>query len=112
LVFSNGVEHNTADEPHVEVSLTEYDDEVVVAVADNGPGVADDRKTEVFEASERGLNSDGEGLGLFLTASIVRQYGGESWMEDGAAQSATGREPQADETGATGSVVKLSLPKA
>ncbi|MFD1586020.1 ATP-binding protein [Halorientalis brevis] len=109
-VLNNGVEHNTAAEPHVEVSLTERDDEVVVAVADNGPGVADDRKTEVFEASERGMNSDGEGLGLFLTASIVRQYGGESWMEDGAPRSAAGSQPQADEH-RTGSVVKLSLPK-
>ncbi len=110
-VLSNGVEHNTDAEPHVEVSLTERDDEVLVAVADNGPGVADERKTEVFEASERGINSDGEGLGLFLTASIVRQYGGESWMEDRAEQSSTASRTEPDGN-QSGSVVKLSLPKA
>lgn len=155
-VINNGVEHNTHEEPHVEISLTEYEDEVEVAVVDNGPGVADERKAEVFEASERGLNSDGEGLGLFLTASIVRQYGGESWIEDrdasppsdrtatddssvsndtaasrsraseGVRQEVAGSRAEtatiaqrsrdgqsaADGDGPSGSVVKLSLPKA
>lgn len=125
-VLNNGVDHNTAEIPHVEVSLTEREDDVVVAVADNGPGVRDERKAEVFEASERGIDSTGEGLGLFLTASIVRQYGGDTWIEDRTAEHSTVRQPVSEVAGeqatvaqtrstgreSGGSVVKLVLPKA
>lgn len=96
-VLHNAIDHNTADQPAVEVSVTDHDDAVELAVADNGPGIPDDRKEMVLQASERGLDSDGEGLGLFLTKSVLRQYGGEVRVGD--------NEP-------TGTVVTLRLPKA
>jgi signal transduction histidine kinase len=96
-VLNNAVDHNTADQPTVEVSVTDHDDVVELAVADNGPGIPDDRKDLVLEASERGLDSDGEGLGFFLTKSVLRQYGGEVRVAD--------NDP-------TGTVVRLRLPKA
>ncbi|MFB6141760.1 MAG: sensor histidine kinase, partial [Halorientalis sp.] len=74
-VLHNGVDHNTAADPVVQMAVTETDERVNVAVGDNGTGVAEDVRDEVFEASERGIDSEGDGLGLFLTASVVRQYG-------------------------------------
>jgi len=96
-VLNNAVEHNTAAEPHVEVSVTEREESVVVSVADNGSGIPAEQRDAVFAASERGVESDGEGLGLFLTAAVVRQYGGDVWLGDGEL---------------SGAAVCLELPKA
>lgn len=74
-VLHNAVEHNDAD-PRVAVTVSADDDAVTVAVADDGPGIPEDERETVLEASERGMESEGEGLGLFLTRSIVEKYGG------------------------------------
>ncbi len=54
------------------------DDNVIVAVEDNGPGIADDHLKDIFEPFFTTKKS-GQGLGLGLTISdrIVRDFGGE-----------------------------------
>lgn len=115
-VLHNAVEHNPDPTPLVEVAVHEMDDRVLVAVADDGPGVAPEISDEMFAASERGIDSDGEGLGLFLTASVVNQYGGDVWLADdgdGADGSDEGSTACAvEQTTLGGAVVVLSLPKA
>lgn len=96
-VLNNALDHNTAEEPTVEVSVDERGEQVVVSVTDNGPGVPDDRKDDILEASVRGVDSEGEGLGLFLTASILEQYGGEVDIRD---------------SDSTGTTVDIALPMA
>ncbi|RXK50111.1 sensor histidine kinase [Halorientalis pallida] len=81
-VLANAVEHNDGEDPRVEVSVAARVDAVVLSVADNGPGLPEEVQTDVFEPSERGLDSDGDGLGLFLTASVLEQYGGRAWIGD------------------------------
>ncbi|WP_276273787.1 sensor histidine kinase [Haloarcula litorea] len=76
-VLENAVEHNDRDRPTVEVSATVTAGTAVVTVADDGPGIPAAARERVLEANERGLQSDGDGLGLFLAASVLRQYGGE-----------------------------------
>jgi signal transduction histidine kinase len=120
-VLHNAVDHNPDPEPAVEVVVSEAGNSVLVAIADDGPGVAPDIRGEMFAASERGIDSDGEGLGLFLTASVVRQYGGAVWLADdgtgGETRPEGGTEPGAadaalERTTLDGAVVVLSLPKA
>jgi signal transduction histidine kinase len=120
-VLHNAVEHNPGPEPTVEVVVTETDGSVLVAVADDGPGVAPDIREEMFAASERGIDSDGEGLGLFLTASVLRQYGGAVWLADDGSGSESEPDDGIDTAAADaalerttldGAVVVLSLPKA
>jgi signal transduction histidine kinase len=53
-------------------------------VADNGPGIPDDRKADIFGKGETGLESDGTGLGLYLVRTLVEGYGGTVRVEDGA----------------------------
>lgn len=81
-VLTNAVEHNDSSPPEVTVSVIEHDREIVVRVADNGPGVPDDRKEEIFGKGEKGLDSDGTGIGLYLVHTLVDQYGGEVWVTD------------------------------
>lgn len=85
-LFSNAVEHNDKDVPEIVVSAEETDDGVELRVADNGPGVPDDRADEIFGKGERGLESDGTGIGLYLVNMLVERYGGEVWVEDNEPQ--------------------------
>jgi len=62
-LLGNTVYHNDADEPLVRVSATTTHGTVTVGVADNGPGIPDDRKASVFR---RGNSTSGGGFGLFF----------------------------------------------
>jgi len=81
-LISNAVRHNDRDDPEVTVNATVEDDTVRVCVADNGPGVPDNRKSEIFGKGEMGPESPGTGIGLYLVHTLVEQYGGTVHVED------------------------------
>jgi PAS domain S-box-containing protein len=82
-LLNNAVQHSDRDEPAVAVSadITRGDHTAIVRVADNGPGIPSDRRDAVFGEGERGLESEGTGLGLYLVRSLVEGYGGDVWIE-------------------------------
>ena len=54
-----------------------------VYVEDNGSGIADDRKKDIFERFKRGqTKAKGSGLGLYLVRTIVEGHGGSVRVED------------------------------
>ncbi len=55
---------------------------VEVRVADNGPGIPDEKKKKIFEPFERASRRKGSGLGLTIVKMIVELHGGEVWVED------------------------------
>jgi len=81
-LLKNAVQHNDEDLAEIEISVSETPSHVTVSVADNGPGVPDDRKRAVFGKDEKGLDSTGTGIGLYLVHSLVESYGGDVWIED------------------------------
>ncbi|WP_435129417.1 PAS domain-containing protein [Halobaculum sp. D14] len=81
-VLDNAVFHNDSDDVHIDVSVEERPETVVVRIADNGPGIPDDRKRDVFGRGEKGLESAGSGLGLYLADNLVETYGGSIWVVD------------------------------
>ncbi|WP_255196544.1 sensor histidine kinase [Halorarius litoreus] len=81
-VIRNAIDHNDADDPHVTVRVETSQDRGFVRVADNGPGIPDEWKTEYFNAGEQGPESIGQGLGLYLVDTLVERYGGEVHIED------------------------------
>ncbi|UVE50964.1 PAS domain S-box protein [Haloferax larsenii] len=95
-VLNNAVQH-TGEETMVTVSVTADDDVATIEIADNGPGIPDNRKDMVFGKGEKGLDSSGTGLGLYLVYKLVDSYGGEIHIED--------NDP-------TGTVVIIELPVA
>ena len=96
-LLKNAIQHNDKPLAEVTVSTTEQDDIATVRVADNGPGVPDDQKDDIFGKGERGLESEGSGMGLHLVETLVTDYDGEVWVED--------NEPE-------GTVFVVELPKA
>ena len=67
-------------------------DEVEIAIADTGPGISPDDRKHIFEpffsTKEAG---HGTGLGLFITAEIVREHKGRIELDSAAASGSTFR---------------------
>jgi len=81
-LLGNTVQHNDAPVPEVTVAATESEETVAVRIADNGPGVPDSQKDEIFGKGEKGLDSHGTGIGLYLVEQLVDAYGGSVSVED------------------------------
>ncbi|MFC7056974.1 PAS domain S-box protein [Halovenus salina] len=81
-LLKNAIQHNGKDNPEVHVSAQVEENTVTVRVADNGPGVPDNQKEEVFGKGETGLESSGTGIGLYLVKTLVESYGGNITVED------------------------------
>ena len=82
-IIANGIQHNDAEVPRVTVSASVTEDVATVRIADNGPGVPDERKQEIFGRGEKGLESSGTGLGLYLVDNLIEKYGGDVRVDDG-----------------------------
>lgn len=65
----------------IEVAVANRDESVRLRVADDGPGVPDSRKRELFESD----SEDRHGGGLHLVKTLVESYGGDVWVEDAEA---------------------------
>lgn len=81
-LLKNAVQHNDQALPEVVVSASTTEDAVTVRIADDGPGIPDDRKSEVFGRDEKGLESSGSGVGLYLVDRLVEEFGGSVHVED------------------------------
>jgi PAS domain S-box-containing protein len=81
-LLDNAVFHNDEADVRIDVDVTVDAETAVVRIADNGPGIPDSRKREVFGRGEKGLESPGSGLGLYLVDNLVETYGGRVWIED------------------------------
>ncbi len=83
-LMCNAVEHNKGRKDlEIEVGEDATGGERTSFVRDNGIGIAPGIAARVFEPFRRGLNSDGEGLGLglALVEGIVANAGGSVWLD-------------------------------
>ena len=81
-LLTNAIQHNDKPTAKVTVSAVENEETVTIRIADNGPGVPDDQKDQIFGKGDTGLERSGTGIGLFLGHSRVEIYGGDVWVED------------------------------
>ncbi|WP_225334139.1 hybrid sensor histidine kinase/response regulator [Halomicrobium urmianum] len=81
-LLTNSVEHG-GDAIAVTVAERAGADAVRITVDDDGPGIPEDRRSEVFERGNKGASSSGTGFGLFFVRAMVSSYGGEVWAENG-----------------------------
>ena len=89
LAFQNLVDNAIRYTPSggkVTVSINYGKKEVVVSVKDTGVGIPSDQQERVFTKFFRGANvirmeTDGSGLGLFITRNIVESHGGKIWFD-------------------------------
>ena len=65
----------------VRISAEVRDGAAVVHVADNGPGIAPEIRSRLFQPFVTAGKRNGMGLGLALTRQTVTEHGGEMWVE-------------------------------
>jgi len=80
-LLTNSVEHG-GDAITVTVAESAGGDAVRMTVDDDGPGIPEDRRDEVFERGSKSASSSGTGFGLFFVRAMVSSYGGEVWAEN------------------------------
>ncbi len=84
-LLSNALRH-TPPKGRITVRVTDRGREVVIAVADNGPGVPSEDLPHLFERfwrrdASRQRATGGSGLGLSIARHIVEAHGGHIWAE-------------------------------
>ncbi|HYD05191.1 MAG TPA: ATP-binding protein, partial [Reyranella sp.] len=77
-LVSNALRHGTRAEVHATRAKTS----VEVTVDDNGPGIPEDRREDVFRPfvrldESRNVDTGGSGLGLTIARDIARSHGGD-----------------------------------
>ena len=86
-VFTNLIGNSrkfAGDTVEITISVTEKGDDLIeVTVSDNGPGITDDFKPQIFDRFRKGTSKkSGKGLGLYITRKLVEGYGGRIWATD------------------------------
>ena len=70
--------------PEIKVSASKQQQKWLVAVADNGIGIAAEFQLQIFQVFKKLHHEDtysGTGIGLSICQKIVERYGGEIWVE-------------------------------
>ena len=81
----NAAKHTPPEGP-IEIRVDTRGRDLLLVVEDEGPGIADEYKQDVFETFNRGPNvssmAPGAGIGLSLVSRFAAIHGGRSWVED------------------------------
>ena len=84
-LLANTVRH-TPPTATIWVSVTATDEGALLAVEDDGAGVAEDLRDTIFEPFQQGpdapRHSPGVGVGLTLVRRFAELHGGRAWVED------------------------------
>ncbi len=84
--FGNLLGNAARHAQHIRLSAQRRDHQLEITVDDDGPGIPEDRREDVFKAffrldEARNLDSGGVGLGLSISRDIVHAHGGEISLE-------------------------------
>ncbi|MDQ2807784.1 MAG: GAF domain-containing sensor histidine kinase, partial [Chloroflexota bacterium] len=69
----------------IAIRLTQADGQAVIAICDQGSGIAPEDLPRIFERAYRGQGArlkGGRGLGLYISREIVRLHSGRIWAEN------------------------------
>ena len=65
--------------PVIEIEISEQNNDVLIAVKDNGEGISADRQSKIFEPNFT-TKTGGMGLGLAMVKNFVETFNGKIWF--------------------------------
>ena len=81
-LIMNGVKHNDKEEKVLRIGFKDEEDTLLFFVADNGIGIEDKYRAEIFRPFKRvNVEVEGTGLGLSLCKKVVELHDGKIWVE-------------------------------
>ncbi|HYA99808.1 MAG TPA: CheR family methyltransferase [Ktedonobacteraceae bacterium] len=92
-LLGNALKYST-DDTSVNVRLERKDNEAVVSIRDQGPGLSKEEQDHIFDRYYR-LSKDekskveGLGLGLYIAQNIITRSGGRMWVESKPGEGST-----------------------
>jgi signal transduction histidine kinase len=97
VVLQNVIENAVKYTPKggvIEINFEDKDGFIQVSVKDSGIGISDEDQKNVFNRFFRAKNAikvetDGSGLGLFITKGIVEKHGGKIWFKSKVGEGST-----------------------
>ena len=66
-------------EGHVTATISKGDGEIKISITDDGPGISTDKQTTLFSWTES-EKSEGMGMGLSISRTIIESQGGKIWL--------------------------------
>lgn len=84
VFISNAINHNTSDEPVVNITYKYAGTKTEFCIADNGPGISiefHEKIFTIFQTLERRDDVENIGAGLAIGKKIIEDYGGKVWLE-------------------------------
>jgi signal transduction histidine kinase len=87
-IVGNAIKHSPQDKPlTIDIDVAKAREKGTnyykVSIADNGPGLCDVKKDELFTRFGHGkTKTSGRGLGLYLIKTLVESFHGKVWAED------------------------------
>jgi len=84
-LLANSIQY-TREGGHIYVSIIKESGDIKVSIRDDGIGVPESEKKDIFARFFRASNAvkrleQGSGLGLFITQGIIEKHGGKIWFE-------------------------------
>jgi len=83
-ILNNAVTYNNSPIVEILIKISKEQEQnidyIKIQFIDNGNGISDARKKEIFERTER--NIGGIGLGLTLVKKAIESFNGKIWIED------------------------------
>lgn len=81
-LISNALKYRSESIPEINISCKAENGATKFIITDNGIGIADQHKEEIFKIFKRlGQNSDSNGIGLSVCKKIVEVHGGRIWVD-------------------------------
>ncbi len=83
-LFSNLVENSIKHSGCniIKINCKEREDEVMITIEDDGVGIPNEKKDEIFKKGYKIGDDSGSGLGLYMVKEIAESYGGSIEVKD------------------------------
>jgi signal transduction histidine kinase len=84
-LLNNSIKYTT-NRGRVDIKIFKKDNNLIFSIKDNGVGIPEEQQIRIFDKFFRSDNivkyqTEGTGLGLYISRSIIKQLGGDIWFQ-------------------------------